>query len=234
MFKIILPTALLLISISCIPSKVHDQNGDEKQGDHSTVKRQIVDSHLHVARTGLVTFQNPTTSDIITLIGTPRDKPCFADLIVWSHQNKVSRLAHKSVNLSILDPKDKIYIIGNKENCELTICGDDIVNDLSLYQHSEIVLADSVPGSDMVHLMFIDNHDLGADSNIDVIVQARNPNTGLFTENPLKNKNSFQASDIDHNRLNVKLTGKRDSLIRHHIWVRHEKGVELEIPSIDR
>lgn len=226
MLKYSFLTSLLFISISCVPSK--------KQDDHSSVKRQLVESQLLVSSVGLVTFKNYAPSDIITLIGTSRDKACFADLIVWSPQNKVFRLPHKSVYLDILKPKDKIYIVGNKENCKLTICGENVENDLSNYQLSDIVVADTVPGSDMVHLTFIDDHGLDSDSNIDVIVQARDPNTGLFTGNPLRNKNSFQASDIEHNRLDVKLTGRNDQLIRHHIWVRHEKGIELEIPSIDR
>lgn len=229
MFRYTLLSSFLLIAISC---------GEDATTSQPKIVTVTSARTLVVSRAGLVTVGNHTVFDTLRLVTTNNDL-CLADLIVWSPQNTVSLAPSHGLPLNARngygnlpsEGKDIIYIIGPKEHCKLTVCGH-AEDGLLRYQPSEIVLGD-LPTANTVSLSFVDNHGLNGDSEIDVVVQSWDQDKESFTGNPLKNKNRVTASDIVDNRLNVELTGSTKPHDKHHIWVRHEKGVELERPAID-
>ena len=115
---------------------------------------------------------------------------------------------------------------------------------LENYEPPEIVAGDLETGSNVVYLTLADNHGLNhhMDSDIDVVVQQWDEDKELYTANPLKNRKKLQVRyiypmdkpiDSSSIKLTIDLDGYTKARSRHHIWVRHEKGVELERPALD-
>ena len=214
-------------------------------------KSKLDEVKATVSSAGLITIENCKPNDTVRLVNVsyPRglsdnvNTSCQADLLLWVDKPEVGEpyiIPTKGKTISAED-KGKIYILGDKETCELVACGKK--DYLENYKPPNIVTGDILPSflNDKVRLDFASDHDLDGDSCIDVVVQQWGWYRESYTANPLKNQNKVKARDIlpfdtvsgRANILDVELGGHTKPRQRHHIWVRHEKGIELGWPKIE-
>ena len=249
MFKYILIFVSFSTLTFCKPSGSTRSNKSNKSAQNVSTQKEV---KVSVSSAGLVTVENCKSNDTVRLVNAPfprgaaRDglikSSCEADLVLWVDKPKAgdpyvtlfSSEEKKTINVK---NEGKIYILGDKETCDLIACGKK--DYLEKYEPSEIVTGDFVTGSNIVNLKFND-HELDGDSNIDVVVQQWDDEKYSFSANPLKNKHKTKAHEIvssddpsEHNTLNIELEGHPNKQLKSHIWVRHEKGVELERPALD-
>ena len=240
MFGKILFFISLLILASCKPAG----SAKSDKSNKSTEK----EVKISVSSAGLITVENCKPDDTVKLINAPfprgaaRDglikSSCEADLVLWVDKPDAGKpyvtlfSGDKDKTISVKN-KGQIYILGDKETCDLRACGKK--DYLEKYEPQDVVNLGSFIGSNTVKLSFADGHDL--DGDIDVVVQQWDDDKESYTANPLKNKHKTKAFEIVssddsdvNNTINIELDGHIKTQSRHHIWVRHEKGIELETP----